>query len=211
MVFDVKNMPRRKKINAKTKGEMLKRSRKDKLEKPKKFSLKVKVKKPTVHKAKSKKTVHEHEEKLTTTAVAKEETRKSRVFYDMEHGKRMIMWSGVTFFMILILTVWIYNTSKIFQQTKISDNGGGFDLSDWDSLTNELGDRINQMSKGLEELESFSKASSSSEVGLPNSELSNESLSSTTVSTTTTKAEKGQEELNDLKRRVEELGNNISE
>ena len=123
-------------------------------------------------------------------------------FKKVERKKRMIMWSGVSFFMVLIMAFWIYNTKQIFETEKnISDSQ--LPLTDWKEMTKEVGSQINEIRGAVNEM----KATTSSDheiQGLPsNDEVDSiETISSTTEVLGISNIE--EEVINKLKKKLEE-------
>lgn len=66
----------------------------------------------------------------------------------IEKDKRLIMWSGVTFFMSLILVFWIFNIKSIFKTNEAEKQDLGFELT---NMTGELGRSIGEFRKSWEE------------------------------------------------------------
>jgi hypothetical protein len=83
----------------------------------------------------------------------------------IEKDKRLIMWSGVTFFMALILTLWIFNMKTIFKGVESDNQETGFE---WRETTDELTQTISEFKKNWDEIKiedvSTSTASSSDEL-----------------------------------------------
>lgn len=122
----------------------------------------------------AKKPINEIDEKEEQKHINSEYSRR------VENDKKLIMWSGVIFFMVLTLFFWVINLDKIFQTNKNENTGQEFN---WDEIsadfTNKLGDfkndldEIRNSSDDLLETSSDSAATSTSEnienLGLPSS------------------------------------------
>lgn len=67
----------------------------------------------------------------------------------VERDKRLIMWTGVTFFMVLILFVWITNTKKIFNTISTNEDVEEFN---WDEIRKGFDETMNDFKEGMEEL-----------------------------------------------------------
>lgn len=68
--------------------------------------------------------------------------------------KKLMMWAGVSFFMILILAFWILNIKSVFKGAKEArENPQKFE---WNKITNEFDQTIEQIKKGLNELKQVS-------------------------------------------------------
>lgn len=74
----------------------------------------------------------------------------------IETDKRIIMWSGVGFFMILIFAVWIFQIKHAISQAKIKNNDSKQNLS---VMMDDIGDKIKQMKDDLEKVKTFDNVS----------------------------------------------------
>lgn len=63
----------------------------------------------------------------------------------LEKEKRMIMWSGVTFFMILVIVFWAYNVKQIFVAMKIESKESEFQIDSWKEMTQDIGNQIKEI------------------------------------------------------------------
>lgn len=132
--------------------------------KSKKVSLTVKVaktKKPTKPRTKKKTVIT----KRASSAVSSVKTKKpaipaikenypieARIISEkVERDKRLIMWSGVTFFMLLILVVWLFQTRQVINNTHLSRDSQEV-LSSWDELSDDFSKRMIEMKDDLEYL-----------------------------------------------------------
>lgn len=77
----------------------------------------------------------------------------------IEREKRLIMRAGIAFFMILIISVWIFNIKNVFESTKAKtdDNAARTQLNE---ITDEFSKNMEQIKQGLEEIKSLEKNSS---------------------------------------------------
>lgn len=77
----------------------------------------------------------------------------------IEREKRLIMRAGIAFFMILIISVWIFNIKNVFESTKAKtdDNAARVQLNE---ITDEFSKNMEQIKQGLEEIKSLEKNSS---------------------------------------------------
>jgi len=95
------------------------------------------------------------------------------------------------------------NTKKVFEQSRLEANNN-LETSDWRELIDEIGGKINSMKSDLESIKTFEQESASSTgsiQGLPEASAPKPSEKS---------SESGeeiinQEEINELKKRIEEL------
>jgi len=72
-----------------------------------------------------------------------------------EFHKKMIMWSGISFFMVLVFVVWIFNTKQIFQETaKSSAPDKTQELGD---IFQEFNSAMQEVKEGLDSLENIEK------------------------------------------------------
>ncbi|MFA4833240.1 MAG: hypothetical protein WC619_00145 [Patescibacteria group bacterium] len=68
----------------------------------------------------------------------------------IERDKKLMMWAGVSFFMVLISAFWILNIKSIFKEMKVAkENPQKFE---WEKITNEFDQTIEQIKEGLVEL-----------------------------------------------------------
>src|SRR3989339_22323 len=188
----------------------------------KKHVLKIKVKKTTAKKADEKTslitavaTPIAPDQKIKNQASAgaglpKDEDRDAFVkapkiiSENVERDKNLILWSGVVFFMILIIFFWVRQTGKIFQKTE-PENDTISTLSDWRTAADDIASRMNELRSDLEKIriKSEEKSGTSTNQVL---ELSQEaSPASTTPDAATTSASVKAEEVEKLKIRLEEL------
>lgn len=77
----------------------------------------------------------------------------------IEREKRLIMRAGIAFFMILIISVWIFNMKSVFKSTraKTGDNTAQVQLNE---ITDEFSKNMEQLKQGLEEIKSLKENSS---------------------------------------------------
>ncbi|MBU4455692.1 hypothetical protein KJ586_04250 [Patescibacteria group bacterium] len=107
-----------------------------------------------------------------------------------EREKGLIMYTGITFFMILIISVWIFNMKSVFKSTK-AKTGDNTAQAQLNEITDEFSKNMEQIKEGLKEIKSLEKNSSAqNETSLKDS------------------AEKiNPDEIEKLKEKLEELGN----
>lgn len=67
-----------------------------------------------------------------------------------EFHKKMIMWSGISFFMVLVFVVWIFNTKKIFQETAMTAPQG--EKQELGEIFQELNSVMQEAKEGLDSL-----------------------------------------------------------
>jgi len=172
-------MPRRKKI----KKEKLKGASSEKdVKKIKKVDLKVKIKKVRSKKKKVEREVKVEpiEEQLVIDEIIKAE--------EIERDKRLIMWTGVIFFMVLILTIWIINFKNVFQ-AKQSENTNSSAIQEWNKITDEFTETWEKVRQGMSELKQ----------------------TTTTTTEENASSQVSQEQINELKVKLEELENKIKQ
>ena len=74
-----------------------------------------------------------------------------------EREKLVLMWVGISFFMILVFVFWVYNFKKSINSIQGSDYS--FETSsDWESLTKELSGAMADIKTNIESLKSFSSS-----------------------------------------------------
>jgi hypothetical protein len=74
---------------------------------------------------------------------------------EIEKNKRLIMWSGIAFFMIIIIFGWFYNTKKVFEANRLEKENQPETVS-WDERISEIGNKITEMKDTLEAVKSLS-------------------------------------------------------
>lgn len=120
----------------------------------------------------------------------------------------LLMWAGVTFFMILIFFAWVMNTKKIFQENRVdySENS-----SNWFESKEGLSETINLLKEGLEEIKEMRQdlSTESQDQGAENSAPSSEIFDEFATSSETIDENKSdqlnQEELEELKKKLKEI------
>jgi hypothetical protein len=75
----------------------------------------------------------------------------------LEKQKQIIMWGGISFFMILIVALWIYNIKQVFQATANS-SVSNIDIS---KATGDISSKIQELKTNLEEIKKFTATASS--------------------------------------------------
>lgn len=93
---------------------------------------------------------------------AKKKNEQAPAYIDsekIEREKKLIMRAGIAFFMILIISVWIFNIKNVFESTKakMDDNAARTQLNE---ITDEFSKNMEQIKQGLEEIKSLEKNSS---------------------------------------------------
>ncbi len=130
---------------------------------------------------KSKSRINKSVKKTTTSNKAEDELfAKERI----EKDKRLIMWSGVTFFMALILTLWVFNMKTVFKSVEGENEPAGFE---WRETTNELSKTINEFKTNWNEIKVESN------------------LNNTVDSENASSSELTKDEIEELKIKIEEL------
>ena len=123
-------------------------------------------------------------------------------YIKLERDKRLILISGVTFFMVLISFFWIYNLKNTFRAKSPSETES-LSNSDWSALTEDIGKSLEDMKAGLKQAKIFTDtatgtASTTKPVRLPeNNEIGQAS--------TTSKI--NEENINILKEKLERMKN----
>jgi hypothetical protein len=182
----------------------------------KKVSLSVHVKKDKVkRKARTvKKKAVKTDKKIidpNTKAIKKEPNLEEARIVSMkiEREKRLIMWSGVIFFMILISFFWIYNTRKVFMNSRLESKSTITEDKTWQELSQEISGKIEDLKEGLKEVEEFTQEPSST--AIVNTEKQERSLFELPVAGTSTiksDASSTSGSVDKLKEKLEELNNN---
>ncbi|MFA6171507.1 MAG: hypothetical protein WCW77_05945 [Patescibacteria group bacterium] len=190
-------MPRRKK-----EGE--KKAAKSKREpgKPKKSFIKVNLINV------KKKAERENEERLVNLREKEAENFQNETenYEKVERSKRLVMWSGVSFFMLVIVVVWFFNIRSVFQVSSSSQSN-----FDWNAISNDVSKSMEEAKKGFEEIKKASEMASTSPSSLENSAPTASSTPATlpkeetSAVATSSPDEAGQADLKELKKRIDEL------
>ncbi len=106
----------------------------------------------------------------------------------VERDKRMILWSGVTFFMILIFIFWIYNLKQIFVKVEPNDNSQEFI---WSDIAENFTKTIGEVKDNIAEIKDLTNTDE-------------------IISTSTDELPSDIEEIEELKRRLIELEGRLS-
>jgi len=69
--------------------------------------------------------------------------------YKKEQDKRLMMWAGVTFFMVLILFVWVLNIKKVFNNIETDETAARFN---WSEIKGDFTETIGQVKENWNEL-----------------------------------------------------------
>ena len=79
----------------------------------------------------------------------------SRMEARLDKEKQLIIFSGVTFFMVLIAFFWIFNISQVFKKMSVAnENENNNDMADtWQELSEGLGNSLDQMRFNLEKVD----------------------------------------------------------
>ena len=143
---------------------------------------------------------------------------KGRIIHeDTEKDRKLLMWAGVIFFMILIAAGWLYNAKRVFEENKIEGkNESMFNFENWDKMTNELSDKVIQMKEDLESLKEF-KGSEEEPMNASSSERdlfatsTEESIATTTEEIDEEKDNATKTQLEQLKEKLEALEKELEE
>ncbi|OGF24970.1 hypothetical protein A2331_00320 [Candidatus Falkowbacteria bacterium RIFOXYB2_FULL_34_18] len=91
---------------------------------------------------------HEKGEKITASQNTKTDNlNKGYRNIKVEREKEFIMWSGVTFFMILIIFCWAYNTKIVLQ--KISHESEQLPKIELNQMFEQISDKINEVEQKI--------------------------------------------------------------
>lgn len=123
---------------------------------------------------------------------------------NVEQDKNLILWSGVVFFMLLIIFFWARHTGEMFQKTESEDSALST-LSDWRVAADDIAARMKELKSDLEEIRIKSEENSGTGT-TPVLNLNPEiTPSTTTPDISTTSIDIKTEEIEKLKIRLEEL------
>ena len=125
-------------------------------------------------------------------------TKKVEVDYKkIERGKRLIMWTGVIFFMVLICSVWIFNLKNVFRTNQIKNTNNSV-VEEWDKMADEFGKSWEKVKQGMDELKDETTESG-------------KDIFSEKATTTDGAIISEDDEIKELKKRLEELESKVGE
>ncbi|MCK5211811.1 hypothetical protein KAJ89_03855 [Candidatus Parcubacteria bacterium] len=144
---------RKKKIKpsdklAKTNKELLAEKKLNKI----KHKEKVKIRKVKIRKGSTTQTKARPKEKMKSKA-RKKEINNREMETKLDREKQLIIFSGVTFFMVLIAFFWIINVSQVFEKMSIAQEDDNDLAGTWQELSEGLGQRLDQMKVNLEKID----------------------------------------------------------
>jgi hypothetical protein len=194
-------MPRRKKIEADEESSALKRGGK----KGRRVDLKVRVASPVPENREELEEeygeVIETSDNLTRKTIDEvavspetvEEIAKKIAEMKTERDKKRLMWIGITFIMLIVLVVWIYNLKSMFrEQASQNQIGKGLNI---DQISEQFNKTMEEVSTNLNKLNEISIASST----IASTSNANLAAASSTVNFEET------EDIKQLRARLEEL------
>lgn len=76
---------------------------------------------------------------------------------DLDKQKQVIMWSGITFCMILIAFFWLNSTRRVVEESGKNMQEKGSVNQVWDDAVDELSDKISEMQNSVDSINSFGK------------------------------------------------------
>lgn len=77
----------------------------------------------------------------------------------IEREKKLIMWSGVTFFMVVIFGLWIFNINLVLKRQPVSQEKSQLDIED---IANNFNNTMNEISKSLNNYDSIASSTATS-------------------------------------------------
>ncbi|HAM88831.1 MAG: hypothetical protein US83_C0006G0067 [Candidatus Falkowbacteria bacterium GW2011_GWC2_38_22] len=128
-----------------------------------------------------------------------------------EADKKLIMWSGIGFFMVIIFVIWIFQIKQTIIQAKIEDNGDS--TEDISMMLGDVTEKIGQMKVDLDKIRNYNEtvATGTAEVDLvlrdKIEELVEDIASSTVQATSTVEATSTEAEIVELKKKLELINN----
>lgn len=113
----------------------------------------------------------------------KERQAEPQINYEGDSHKRLAMWTGVIFFMVLIFFVWVYNIKATFRAP--ANNNKESDLS-WDKISEDFKKTMGEVKENIADLKSAVQ-----------------------TATTTEERQLSEEEIEELKEKLEVMENKI--
>jgi len=138
------------------------------------------------------------------------ENRKIIDYVKIDHDKKIIMWSGVSFFMVVIFGFWLFNISLVFKRQPVSEAKSQLNIED---ITENFNKTMEEINKNLNKYDSLTATSSPSEIASSTGATSSAVLPDTESSTSTPSSAESTvtpEEINQLKMQLRELENRLS-
>ena len=89
--------------------------------------------------------------KLKERYKASHETHDQAELFKIEREKRLIMRSGVTFFMMLIVFFWVINVKNLFKNTE-AQNFNNLPSAEWQDIEDEFSETMEEIKSRLSEL-----------------------------------------------------------
>ncbi|NTU98525.1 hypothetical protein HGA64_00750 [Candidatus Falkowbacteria bacterium] len=142
-------------------------------------------------------------ENLPTQPANKQVMQPSMLKSDQE--KRMIMWTGVTFFMVLIIGLWMFNLRLVFQEGQPTQASEQVDLK---KVAKDFDDAMSQVRQGLDKLDASSTATTTDIFATSTATTTMESATSTGVLSTSTPLD--QEVINETVKSLERQANTVA-
>lgn len=85
-------------------------------------------------------------------------TKQPRIIFEKQQkDKQLIMWSGITFFMVLIMLIWAFQIKHSIKQTKLENNNQKTEK--WKEVFSDLKKNISDLKTDLEKVKQFSEES----------------------------------------------------
>lgn len=142
-------------------------------------------------------------------------TNREEIYYiheQVEHNKKIIMWSGVTFFTILIVFFWIISMKQNIKQTNVEIQTKSA-ATIWNEKAEQLDYQITEMNSNLEKINTFTKESKENikEIITDNSQTEKsddqepKTITEDDKTSETKQKELSEEEILEIKEKIKEL------
>jgi hypothetical protein len=126
-----------------------------KLKKPKSakkiFKKKKKLKAEGFLKHEEKKVKQIKKERIKEKTEVQEEFREYN--YKEERAKMFLMKSGVTFFMLVIFIMWIYNTKRSIVNSSPKNDNSVLEIDSWQEISGEISEKMQEIKNKTEEVQ----------------------------------------------------------
>lgn len=120
----------------------------------------------------------------------------------VEQDKRLMMWAGVCFFMVLILFFWILNIKNIFKINEVGNNNKE-ERFNWQEISDEFSKTMEELKEGLGEIKN--EKLEAGEVGSENFIVEGDSNETKDILLQNNDTELSKEEMLKLKERLKKL------
>ncbi|MFH1427694.1 MAG: hypothetical protein ABIG60_04175 [Patescibacteria group bacterium] len=145
------------------------------------------------------------EESIDDNVRPKQEYNFKNYDHKIEQDKKLMLWSAITFFMILILVFWAMNFDKIFSISQ-PENQTKSEF-DWNKISEEFSQTMSEVRKGIGEIKNnWPEAENSEEANLNQAEqIFNNNLPDSNLNQGENESELSEEEVLELRDKLKDI------